>query len=744
MLDSHFATECTGDATTGIYLPDPDAQLPGANDGDRPRSLEGYSWRGMTSGSPVQALWVLLAPFALANTAAAMIPPPSDRRRSRVVRSLHAAVARLFALSLSLTLLLAVFVAAIDQMAWQCGNDKACFSAHTPTKYLGWSVLDSPPRRIAVTLLIPLAMIATLWFLARRAWRARASVLAVVPRRDIEPLEELGEGGRRTGLDDPNIWEDREPSEFLRHLHIGAALSLLSAMTAVGLAYTVTGSAKQLHWVASVGFAVGSVATVATAIGWVTKLRLSLRIASVAALAAAIGIVVWLLILLLTDPAVHVGKATPLPGVERAIVVAFIVQLALLGALLVLGVVNHQENRAQHVALKGAGSALLSGAALLVGGMFSAGIVLRVSDYLGRPTTALDQSKPNGALKVIVPNAFTWASRGALLLAVIYAGALLLLVGGWLLWTGVRRLPALVHALIGFCRGKPVRQDPVAEERMRRRQQIKRATARAGLTSHAGPILVGPALVAFGVAAVMTGIVWRIDKNGYAPASEVHPHHWIADHATSYGSWIITAFAGLLVVTMLRARKNEKLRRSVGILWDLTTFWPRHAHPLAPPCYTDRALPEFASRTKWHVDKGRDIIVSAHSQGSIIATAVVLQLPQYVRDQTAVLTYGSPLQHLYAPWFPAFFNQATLMELNRRVGGRWDNLYRSTDPIGGEIRPKPPAGPTNVKILPADTYGDGDIAYPPIRIHSDYQVEPEYQTAISRLDYQLRTATPGG
>ena len=187
MLDARFVALRAGDATTGFYAPDPDVPVPGESEGDRPRSLEGYSWRGLTSGSPFQALWVFLAPFALANTAAAMRPPVAGDSRWRLVARLHAALVRLFALSLGLTLVMAAYIAAIDQLAWQCGDNPACIGRHSLTKFLGWSWLASPPRRVAVSLALPLAVILTLWFLARRSWNARAAVLAIVGKRYTDP-----------------------------------------------------------------------------------------------------------------------------------------------------------------------------------------------------------------------------------------------------------------------------------------------------------------------------------------------------------------------------------------------------------------------------------------------------------------------------------------------------------------------------------------------------------------------------
>ena len=54
---------------------------------------------------------------------------------------------------------------------------------------------------------------------------------------------------------------------------------------------------------------------------------------------------------------------------------------------------------------------------------------------------------------------------------------------------------------------------------------------------------------------------------------------------------VLIATVGLLVY------RNDLVRRSVGVVWDVGTFWPRTAHPLAPPSYAERAVPELQTRT---------------------------------------------------------------------------------------------------------------------------------------------------
>ncbi len=324
-----------------------------------------------------------------------------------------------------------------------------------------------------------------------------------------------------------------------------------------------------------------------------------------------------------------------------------------------------------------------------------------------------------------------------MLLIVVFAGAALVAGLVWSTVWATRSSRHGVRAVIRFARRQPAPPGGDTEKSARARD-VRRAEWRAGLTDRVGVLVAGPALVSVGVAIAMTVVVVQIDRHRFTPRFEIDHSAWIATHAAAYGSWIITGFVAVLLSTVLRARSSESLRRKVGILWDLSTFWPRHAQPLGPPCYTDRALPELVYRTTWHVEQRHDVIISAHSQGSIIAATAALQLRADVRARVAFLTYGSPLQRLYARWFPTFFDRETFAELGRRLPGRWQNLYRSTDPIGGAIPPGPPVGPVNVRITPSDTVAPGDFVYPPIRVHSDYPVEPAYRAAVARLDLELR------
>lgn len=142
-----------------------------------------------------------------------------------------------------------------------------------------------------------------------------------------------------------------------------------------------------------------------------------------------------------------------------------------------------------------------------------------------------------------------------------------------------------------------------------------------------------------------------------------------------------------------RAYKDASARRTIGILWDVGTFWPRAAHPFAPPCYAERAVPDLTWRmATWTRATGGRLVISGHSQGSVLAAAAAWQLKPSDRKRVALLTYGSPIERLYGRWFPAHFGPAALASLHHDVDC-WRNLYRLTDPIGGPVRLPGDCGP---------------------------------------------------
>ena len=141
-------------------------------------------------------------------------------------------------------------------------------------------------------------------------------------------------------------------------------------------------------------------------------------------------------------------------------------------------------------------------------------------------------------------------------------------------------------------------------------------------------------------------------------------------------------------------------------------------------------VPELVTRTSWLAGQDR-VILSGHSQGSVLAAATVLQLPSSTVDNVALLTYGSPLRRLYARLFPAYVHDRALATVDREVGGRWVNLWRHTDPIGGPVGE--PAGDLRLVDPAGFPIPPGDTAYPAVRGHSDYVADPAFGGVVAEL-----------
>jgi hypothetical protein len=132
-------------------------------------------------------------------------------------------------------------------------------------------------------------------------------------------------------------------------------------------------------------------------------------------------------------------------------------------------------------------------------------------------------------------------------------------------------------------------------------------------------------------------------------------------------------------------------RKRIGILWDVGTFWPRSHHPLAPPSYAERAVPDFQRRI-WRLnDHGAPVLVVAHSQGTVLAAAALVQQDCRAKQgEIGLTTFGAPLTRLYGWAFPGYFNATVLSSIGDTVADSanvigWRNFYYPTDPIGGEV-----------------------------------------------------------
>ncbi|MFB6871747.1 hypothetical protein [Streptomyces sp. NPDC056323] len=751
MLDDPRTVRITGDATAAIYrrAEDTDAEQHPERYRDRPIP-EAYCWSNLTSGNGSRALWLLLLPFMVVNLAHWM--RPTARSRTRTVR-LYGVLVRLVALSLTVLLTAAACEVALDLAAWQCAGVPDCSNQRSWLGFLstaqgGW--WSQPGRRLALAALVPTALVALLWFLSNRTWSAYESQrpLTGTEPDDLDPTPApvpaaTGAGPVvRPALGRPGFWYGRRLVARLRAAHTAAGFLTVAASVAGAAARhdrAVTGPVLGI---------IGRLFEAALVLGglvvlWVvcrrgrSERRLDNRLdralitylpgAALALLVLAAAYAAW------SRP--DWTSAGALPG-DLAFSVITLAQGTLVVVLAVVSLSLYRRNPEPRTVMYGLGGPVVAMLACALGGVMSGGVSQRVADWLDGPGTP-----GMGRSSVIEgpPVLLSWqASVIPVLLVLLAVPALVLLVRTWLAARALE--PEIDRAY------EDERPDPA------RTRQIARIQATAALTDSA-PWILGPVCAAtllLGAAAVfgawVSGQVPGLAMKGSGPFVES-----VAQAAQSTGSWMVGLGFILFVTWGRRAYRDASARRTIGILWDVGTFWPRAAHPFAPPCYAERAVPDLASRmSAWTaLTRGR-LVISGHSQGSVLAASAVWQLPAETRGRVALLTYGSPIERLYARWFPAYFGPGPLHALHRSVHC-WRNLWRATDPIGGRVRLDEGPGPEVDRGPLKDPLVYGRTREHPLPEavlgHSDYQADPvfaqERAALLERLDPVLPRQSDG-
>lgn len=203
----------------------------------------------------------------------------------------------------------------------------------------------------------------------------------------------------------------------------------------------------------------------------------------------------------------------------------------------------------------------------------------------------------------------------------------------------------------------------------------------------------------------------------------------------SVATWLMPSLVLATMALIWVSVFHRKLRRAVGIVWDVLTFWPRQFHPLAVRPYTERAVPELQARILRHVERGGGLLISAHSQGSVLAFAALAPLQNHHLERIAMLTFGSPVTTLYGQIFPAYFGDDAVTSLGNRL--RWINLYRRTDAIGGPVIS---SGSPNVDAAvdievpdPATDRQSLRPAWVDLQGHGSYHREQQYLDAATAL-----------
>jgi hypothetical protein len=712
-------TRVAGNEITGFYRlssPEPDG----------PR--EAYSWGQLTSGvratkDIARALWTLLLPFALANLAL-----HARTGQGRV----SAFLVRLFCLSLTATLAVAATGVGVNLVAWQC-VDLACVGRIPgPWEFLATGFWNRPGPASVVGLAAPLGLLLLIYVAARRSYHYEA----VLPSRGAQSRPTRDDWV--SPLQDPDLWCGEHQVRGLARLHFASGIAVAAAIPLGAMLYL----GRPWDGWAVIGWC-GAI-TLSTAVGlsiW------HLRHASITSrghvrpkgagrsrIALALSGFGFLLTVVYLLGVRGISSGRPVPGYDWVITALGIGQLLLILALAVIGWTQRNRDQAGHadrlagVAWGGTGAAIFALFGWAVGISYAGGIIYWTTDRLNGGAT--DTGSPSIALPVplVWAGAALWPVLTALLIAALVV---------WRRWSNARK-PGAIAAEYGDT-------TPYG---------LRRARAVAGwralhktVEELALPTIGWLAVVVVALAAGTGGLV----LTGFLVEKPVRWWEHVLKAAADSGSEMLALVPVGLVALGMLVYRSDVFRRFLGVVWDVGTFWPRSAHPLAPPPYAEAAVPQLQTRTAGLLeptdpaDRVPAIIFSGHSQGALLCLATLLQLPQQLRDRAWLVTHGCQLNRLYGRVFPTYLGPHCLMEISVFLGQWWTSFWRETDPLGYAVKGDNPRVRLSEmvvcdpnRLVPVD----GEIEPPKIRNHSDYPAASEYKTEIQRIRNLLEGTKP--
>jgi hypothetical protein len=737
--------QVSGDAIAGFYRSSDHR----ASDGDRKargdadRHVEVYSWGGLTSQSKLRVLWLALLPFLFANLAGWMCS--ATTRQSPWRFRLHRLACGLGALALTVNAALIAVMISADVVAYQTA--RAGLARHqwwlAP---LSWHfIAGNPARQVMLGVLVPVLFLLALVWLASRTWRYEAvrPPYRIAPERR-KPARNATAATLKAGLADNEFWDGESSVRLITWLHVAVVagfLAIVLGITTRALAVAGSPHAAALEWIAiglgGATVALGSAYVCLDAFDALTdelRGRLPFLLAPGGAALIAAGLFAW------QQPAAPAPRTAQLPAMASVtgwttLAIAAVAAVALMSMLL---------------GLPGSRGTLIGGPWVTLMLAFSLlntlllGADIWVAHLLGPVTSnATDAlSRPQG--KIYLPDIV--ASTVPL---VAWATALAVLAFG--LIEGARRLQArqlpagTVRDYLGHA---ATFRDPLTAPRKYwywsglspfppldgqsddpgSGQDWEKKIARAqflGGASHDVTWLLWGIIVA---QLAISVCAWRL---------HIQPPVVIRN----VGVLIIGLALPALMAYLYSAWSDPAKRRTIGVLWDVGTFWPRSYHPLSPPCYTERAVPELQRRMWWLHDNGGRVMLVAHSQGAVLATAALVQpgcRPE--TDQPALVTFGSPVCKLYSWGFPAYVDRELVEPLEPRGRARlsdWRNFYYPTDPIGGPVAEdlsRADGRPVDQGLLdPAECYYVYGQPAPAPQGHSGYWTDSRVWNQINQI-----------
>lgn len=675
------------------------------------RHVEAYSWGGLTSRSGTRVLWLLLLPFLLANLAGWMCSPRA--RRS----PLHRWAVRLGALGLTLNGLVVVSMGTVDVLGYQCGTDPSC--RHWWLFPLRWSVVAGHPgRQILLGALVPALGLVLLGVLS---YRSRERYETVRPPGIGMPGPRSGRSAASLpdGLADPAFWDGARATKRLGRCHVAASFAVLTVLVlhAGGLVVPLSPLSGVLQVVALVVLA-GAVALLAfesVADFWGAWLQ---GLGLVAGALAAI-----LLWVAPGDTAVPDGQ---LPGIREVVNGMYGL---LIGFLLLVLIAVLAYGRSPGSFRWGAPFVLLALAVALLNAVLL-GLLVGLAELAGPVRWQIGPGPP-GSVSV-----FPVVQAATPYLTLLPVGLILAFaaVEATLYWRAGRHDLPSIEAEYAALTG-PAPDGPPAIWSQPAGPSWYRRIARARRLAVAGTD-VSYLLTAIAVAGVVIMVVseWLIWSRGSTPAP--------GSRLAAVGTTFAVALPLVLTAALRSGWRSLAGRRRIGVLWDVGTFWPRAFHPLAPPSYAERAVPDLQRRLWWLHDNGGRVLIAAHSQGTVLAAAALLQQSARAPGSTVgLVTFGSPLGKLYRWGFPAWVDDGVLAGL-AGPETTWINVHYSTDYIGGPVFADATAGIDRRLPDPrTSSYRYGQPT-PPIGAHSGYWTDPVLWSTIDDLATTLGPPRP--
>lgn len=671
-----------GDESAGFFQPG-DASRRTEPD----RRLEAYSWGGLTSRSAARALWLILAPFAMANLASWMIEhdgePTQPTRTASWYDVLNRSLARLVGLTLTVETFFLATRVALDQFAIQCGS-QATWCGHWWLRPLSFTD-GRLGRNLIVGMAFPIGLLTMIGLITRRS--------QTYLHQDWRPSEtkKISDPAFVRNLTHAQFWKEAEVGHRLGIPHVAAGFSI-AGLTLIEVVTTSSGTdfslLRSVLWISLTASAVlVAVVEISTLMRWFV-------LASTVVAIAVLAVSTWMLDLVATTP-----SANPTAAMDQRL---FSGQIFIIAALVLSTLIarwsRHDSTDGSIVRWLMPPSLMVAAAGLI--SAFGNGFTIAVASLLG-------EAGPRGGEGMIArePGTILYGQSAGLVASVfVLALAAMAVAASGFYFKG----RAQVHALAAISDEYVPPVEALLARRIRRARALARVPDRA------------PEILFAGVATLVVILTALLVRSGGRLESPAFSDTFRFMHG--FASLVLLSLPVVGAVLIFQAYRRAGWRRVVGIVWDVATFWPRWFHPFAPPSYGERAIPDLDRRLALMEADGETVVISAHSQGTLLAAAA---LAVGATKRVALITHGSPLHRLYARFFPEYLGGGFATLLKDRLGERWINLYRLSDYIGGSI---PDCGDDRIVADPLSPADDESL-----HTHLEYDREAPYEEALQDL-----------